>query len=162
MSNKEMAELFALMMMVWPNAELFRGGTQKLTPTIKFWASCTPEVDSWVGQQAVTRLCQTSRFPPTIAEFKAAAAEINAEIKRRIDAVWDYISLALAEGQSPAQIVRCFPPGSLCAKAFDAIGKASPLSYQSFSGAYRAVIQTNNIRLPESRDALLRIPAGTI
>lgn len=58
MTGKEMTELFAVMLLAWPNAETFKGGIAKLAPTIKLWVSCTTDVDFWTGQQAVIRLCQ--------------------------------------------------------------------------------------------------------
>ena len=61
MTGKEMTELFAIMLLAWPNAETFKGGIPKLAPTIKLWVSCTANVDFWTGQQAVVRLCQHYR-----------------------------------------------------------------------------------------------------
>ena len=71
MTNKEMSELFSVMMLAWPNAEMFKGGVAKLAPTIKLWTSCLPEIDFWTGQQALIKLCRVCKYPPTIAEFKS-------------------------------------------------------------------------------------------
>jgi len=84
MTNKEMSELFSVMMLAWPNAEMFKGGITKLAPTIKLWASCLPEVDFWTGQQALIKLCRVCKFPPTIAEFKEQADIFNKEIESTI------------------------------------------------------------------------------
>ena len=69
MTNKEMSELFSVMMLAWPNAEMFKGGVAKLAPTIKLWTSCLPEIDFWTGQQALIKLCRVCKYPPTIADF---------------------------------------------------------------------------------------------
>ena len=80
MTGKEMTELFAIMLLAWPNAETFKGGIPKLAPTIKLWVSCTADVDFWTGQQAVVRLCQHCKFPPTIAEFREQVDNVNKDI----------------------------------------------------------------------------------
>ena len=84
MTNKEMSEIFVLMILAWPNAEMFKGGIETLTPTIKLWARCLPDVDFWTGQQALTRLCRVCKFPPTIAEFKEQADVFNKEIESAV------------------------------------------------------------------------------
>ena len=70
MTQKEMTELFAIMLLAYPNAEIFKGGIQKLAPTIELWTRCLPEVDYWTGQHAVLKLCRECKYPPTIAAFK--------------------------------------------------------------------------------------------
>ncbi len=87
MTNKEMSELFSVMMLAWPNAEMFKGGTAKLAPTIKLWTSCLPEIDFWTGQQVLIKLCRVCKFPPTIAEFKEQADVFDKEIKSAIDRI---------------------------------------------------------------------------
>lgn len=81
MTNKEMTELFSIMLLAWPNAETFRGGIAKLGPTIRLWATCTADIDFWTGQQAMIRLVETSKFPPSIAEFKEQAKVVEDRIK---------------------------------------------------------------------------------
>ena len=58
MTRKEMTEIFSVMLLAWPNAEMFKGGVQKLGPTIELWTACLPDVDFWQGQQAVIKLCR--------------------------------------------------------------------------------------------------------
>ena len=84
MTIKETTEIFSLMLLAWPNAENFKGGIQKLEPTIKLWAKCLPDVDFWVAKRAVIKLCRECKFPPTIAEFKSKADEIKAKIENKI------------------------------------------------------------------------------
>lgn len=40
MTKKEMTELFSVMLLAWPNAEMFKGGVAKLGPTIELWTAC--------------------------------------------------------------------------------------------------------------------------
>ena len=78
-----MTELFSVMLLAWPNAEMFKGGVAKLGPTIELWTACLPEVDFWTGRQAVVRLCRTSPFPPSIAEFKRQAEAVDRDFSFR-------------------------------------------------------------------------------
>ena len=80
MTNKEMTELFSVMLLAWPQAEMFKGGITKLGPTIELWTTCTRDIDFWTGQQAVVLLCKTSKFPPTIAEFRQQAEAVETKI----------------------------------------------------------------------------------
>ena len=52
-TTKEMTEIFSVMLLAWPNAEMFKGGVAKLGPTIELWTACLSDVDFWLGQQAV-------------------------------------------------------------------------------------------------------------
>lgn len=45
MTKKEMTELFSVMLLAWPNAEMFKGGVAKLGPTIELWTACLTDVD---------------------------------------------------------------------------------------------------------------------
>ena len=82
MTHKEMSEIFAVMLLAYPNAEVFKGGIAKLGPTINLWVTCLPEIDFWTGQQAVVKLVRECKFPPTIAEFKEKAEKVQAEVRR--------------------------------------------------------------------------------
>lgn len=93
MTKKEVAEIFAVLMIAYPNAEMFRGGSQqeiemKLGPTITLWAACLRDVDFWMGQKAVIKLCQTCKFPPTIAEMREATEAVSEEIKAEINTAY--------------------------------------------------------------------------
>lgn len=84
MTKKEMTEIFTAMMLAWPNAEMFKGGIQKLGPTIALWTISMSDVDFWTAQQAVVKLCRTSKFPPTIAEMREQANVVNNEIENEV------------------------------------------------------------------------------
>ena len=113
MTNKEMSELFAVMMLAWPNAEMFKGGTAKLAPTIKLWTSCLPEIDFWTGQQVLIKLCRVCKFPPTIAEFKEQAEVLNKEIDSAVnDMMWELRSASMMHGSLDAWYAS-LPEGSI-------------------------------------------------
>ncbi len=89
MTQKEMTEIFGVLLLAYPNAEVFKGGIQKLAPTINLWCTCLADVDFWTAQQAVIKLCRECKFPPTIAEFKEKADAVTAEVKQQIDSDWN-------------------------------------------------------------------------
>ena len=69
MTNKEMSEIFSVMMLAYPNAELFKGDAEKLVPTIKLWTQCFHDVPFELMQKAVHGLIMSSPYPPTISEM---------------------------------------------------------------------------------------------
>lgn len=82
MTRAEMTEIFAVLMLAYPYAEMFKApGKQavmeKLAPTITLWATCLADVDFWTGQQAAVRVCRVCKFPPTIAEFREQADAVT-------------------------------------------------------------------------------------
>ena len=109
MTHKEMSEIFAVMLLAYPNAEVFKGGIAKLGPTINLWVTCLPEIDFWTGQQAVVKLVRECKFPPTIAEFKEKAEKVQAEVKARIDQEWNYLKLDMVLGKTPEEAVASLP-----------------------------------------------------
>lgn len=85
MTRAEMTEIFSVFMLAWPNAETFRASSKeelaaKLGPTITLWAACLRDVDYWTAQKATVKLCQSCKFPPTIAEMREAVDAVNREI----------------------------------------------------------------------------------
>ena len=85
MTKLEMTEIFSAMMLAWPNAELFKGGLPRLAPTVSLWAAAFSDVDFWTGLQALNIILRECKFPPTIADFRAAADRVNKKIKDRVD-----------------------------------------------------------------------------
>ena len=71
MTRAEMTEIFAVLMLAYPNAEMFKAPSsqalmEKLAPTITLWATCLADVDFWTGQQAGVRVCRdASSRPPS-------------------------------------------------------------------------------------------------
>ena len=112
MTHKEMSEIFAVMLLAYPNAEVFKGGIAKLGPTINLWVTCLPEIDFWTGQQAVVKLVRECKFPPTIAEFKEKAEKVQAEVRARIDQAWNYLKLDMGLGKTPEEAVARLPEGT--------------------------------------------------
>lgn len=93
MTDKEMSEIFAMLALAYPNAELFKGA--KLVPTIKLWAKAAYDVDYWTGQQAAARLMRKSKFPPTIAEFVEEAKIVTLDTEQEIRSQWDFLKLEI-------------------------------------------------------------------
>ena len=100
MTRKEMSEIFAVLMLAYPRADMFKGGMAKLGPTIELWTTCNGDVDFWTGQQAVIRVCRECTFPPTIAEFRAAAKSVTDEIDAKARAVYQSMRSALTFARS--------------------------------------------------------------
>ena len=149
MTRKEVTELFSVMLLAWPNAEMFKGGVQKLGPTIELWAKCLPDVDFWTGQQALIRLCQVCKFPPTIAEFREQVENVKSDILRRTELEWSIIRTDLHFGTTPQQVYANLRPDSLGRLAIDAMGgpehiiqKSGLLNYYGFEEAVRNVIMS--------------------
>lgn len=141
MTNKEMTELFAVMLLAWPNAETFKGGIPKLTPTIKLWTSCTADVDFWTGQQAVIHLCQHCKFPPTIAEFREQVDNVNKDIKSITSRTFQEIrSAELMYGSLEAFYAK-LPLGSFTRAVIDTVGgvDALTLPVKSIGGGKQAM-----------------------
>ena len=93
MTRAEMTEIFAVLMLAYPNAEMFKAQSQqalkeKLAPTITLWTTCLPDVDFWTAQKAVVKLCQTCKFPPTIAEMREASDGVLREMKSEIQSAY--------------------------------------------------------------------------
>lgn len=128
MTGKEMTELFAVMLLAWPNAETFKGGIAKLAPTIKLWVSCTTDVDFWTGQQAVIRLCQHCKFPPTIAEFREQVDNVNKDIKSITSRTYQEIRSAELMYGSLEAFYAELPPGNFTRAVIDTVGGIAALT----------------------------------
>lgn len=88
MTKKEVTEIFSVLMLAYPRAEMFQGGIAKLGPTISLWARCLDDVDYWTGLQATLRVCKECVFPPTIAEFRKAVKEVTDELNGKADGIF--------------------------------------------------------------------------
>lgn len=160
MTHKEMSEIFAVMLLAYPNAEVFNGGIAKLGPTINLWVTCLPEIDFWTGQQAVVKLVRECKFPPTIAEFKEKAEKVQAEVRARIDQAWNYLKLDMGLGKTPEEAVARLPEGTDIRRVIEAMGGPSRLiatgertfgdgtvktyeyyNYDGFKSAYETIIR---------------------
>lgn len=157
MTQKEVTELFSVMLLAWPNAEMFKGGVQKLGPTIELWAKCLPDVDFWTGQQALIQLCRVCKFPPSIAEFREQVAHVNAGLLRRAEFEWERIRLELEMGRSPQQIYDDLPVDGLGRLTLTAMGGPSTIfqqsglfNYYTFVEICQNVIKTTEKRLDAS------------
>lgn len=106
MTKKEMSEIFAIMLLAYPTAETFKGGIQKLAPTIELWTAALPEVDFWLGQKAVMKLVRECKYPPTIAEFREKAESIKDEIRGHALEEWGMLKTVMSlMDKSPQEAV---------------------------------------------------------
>lgn len=95
MTKKEIIELFGVMRTAWPNAEPFRSGDMKaLEPTVLLWANAAADMDFRFGQMALLELVKTSRFPPTVAEFREAAALVRKKLEAEADQQMNFLHMA--------------------------------------------------------------------
>lgn len=151
MTNTEMTEIFAVMLLAWPNAETFKGGIAKLGPTIKLWASCTKDIDFWTGQQAVVRLCKECKHPPTISEFRAAAEAVDREIQKGVKQSWERLRLIADIKGDVSEYLQSLPDGCETKAVVAAMGGPDALviedgrgrlwNYDGFRDAYIALIR---------------------
>lgn len=163
MTRKEMTEIFSVMLLAWPNAEMFKGGVQKLGPTIELWTACLPDVGFWTAQQAVIKLCRECKFPPSIAEFKEKAEKVKSEVKARIEMSWSMLRMDMQLGKTPEEACARLPKDSAEYLVIQAIGGPSRLivteehtsadgrkkiteryNYGDFAAAYERLIRQTN------------------
>lgn len=170
MTHKEMTEIFAVLLLAYPNAEMFKGGLQKLAPTINLWATCLPDVDYWTAQRAVVKLCRECKFPPTIAELKAKADEVKAEVDNQIRIAWQGLRLSIELGATPeeaysresnntrAAIDLMGGPAKLIVSEIHTYGdgrkeRIEVYNYQGFKGAYESMLHGDNALGGVTQDA---------
>lgn len=150
MTKKEMTEIFSVMLLAWPNAEMFKGGVAKLGPTIELWTACLTEVDFWLGQHAVILLCRECKFPPSIAEFKEKADSVKQELDERISLEWNQVKFSGLLNKSPEEWYRRLPTGSYVKAVVDALGGVKKFAtggegswnYYEFRDMYERLIRT--------------------
>lgn len=167
MTKKEMTEIFAVMQLAYPRAEMFKGGIETLKPTIELWVACLPDVDAWTGQQAIKRICRESKFPPTIAEFRAAAEEVCRDIESTIGRYINDIRIADTIEGIEAYYAKLLE-GSPIKATIDRMGGTVALSttythngkqcsrwnWPEFATAYKSLIRSGNVIESQKAKAL--------
>lgn len=163
MTKAEMTEIFAVLMLAYPNAEMFRASSkpelmEKLAPTITLWTTCLRDMDFWTAQKAVVKVCETCKFPPTIAEMREAAEtilrEMAVEIKTAYLMARSAVDIGLAMGANLEEVYRDLPARSM--KVIDAMGGmerfAPPdgalYNMTGFEQTYERLLRQNPIGLP--------------
>ena len=146
MTQKEMTEIFSLLLLAYPNAEIFKGGVQKLAPTINLWCECLPDVDFWIAQQAVIKLCRECKFPPTIAEFKEKADAVKSKVEEEIETAWSMFRLSMdANDLTPKEAFDREPHDSPVRMVIEAMGGPEQLLIQDEH------VYSNGDRVPYER-----------
>lgn len=163
MNRAEMTEIFAVLMLAYPNAEMFKAPDQqalkeKLAPVITLWTTCLRDVDFWTAQRAVVLVCQTCKFPPTIAEMQEAAEKVTAEVESEVNRAYlqlrDDVRYMTQNGKTLVQVYESLPTRSR--KVIDAMGgmeqfapSDSPmLNMGGFRRTYGALLRSNPVGLP--------------
>ena len=158
-----MTEIFAVLMLAYPNAEMFRASskqelTEKLAPTITLWATCLRDLDFWMAQKAVVRLCRTCKFPPTIAEMQEAAEAVRRDTAEEIRGAYltarNAVQLGLEMGGTLEEVYKDLLPRSM--KVIDAMGgmerfappDAAMFNMDGFEQTYERLLRQNPIGLP--------------
>lgn len=162
MNRAEMTEIFAVLMIAYPQAEMFKAESQqalkeKLAPTISLWTTCLKDIDFWTAQQAVVRVCQKCKFPPTIAEMREAAEDVKHQVKSEIE--WAYMMArsavnTLMDGETLNDAYASLPTRSK--KVIDAMGGMEafapvdkPLfNMAGFEQTYERLLRSNPVGLP--------------
>lgn len=93
MNRAEITEIFAVLMLAYPNAEMFKAPDRealkaKLAPVVTLWTTCLRDIDFWTAQRAVVKVCQGCKFPPTIAEMREAADAVTLETRQEIETAY--------------------------------------------------------------------------
>lgn len=163
MTRAEVTELFAVLMLAYPNAEMFKAPDKeslkaKLAPTITLWATCLRDIDFWAGQKAVIRVCQSCKYPPTIAEVREAAEaelhEMRAEISNAYMMARSFIQVEESLGGTAADALGYLPART--AKVIEAMGGVDAFvqpdkpgyNMTGFEETYEALLRKNPIGLP--------------
>lgn len=162
MNRAEMTEIFAVLMLAYPSAEMFRANSQqdlkeKLAPTITLWTTCLKDIDFWTAQQAVVRVCQSCKFPPTIAEMREAAEDVKHQVESEIDHALLMACQTVRyrlEGETLESIYEELPDRTR--KTIDAMGGMeafappdSPMfNAREFERTYERLLRSNPVGLP--------------
>ena len=163
MNRAEVTELFAILMLAYPNAETFKAPTQqalmeKLAPTITLWAACLKDVDARTGQEAIVKLCQTCKFPPTIAELREAVKTVRSETEGEIMGAFrearNALNTAAMAGLTAEQVLARLPKRTQRVIAemggLDAFAPPDKSIYDvgGFRRTYEGLLRTNPVGLP--------------
>lgn len=160
MNRVEMTEIFSVLMLAYPNAEMFRaedteGLKLKLAPIITLWTTCMKDVDFWTAQQAVVKVCKTCKFPPTIAEMREAAEDVLKDVHNETDRAYLEARSALSlRGGDLEAAYKELPTRSR--RVIDAMGGmevfAPPdkemLNMHGFKATYERLLRSNPVGLP--------------
>ena len=162
MNRAEMTEIFAVLMVAYPNAEMFRAESQqalkeRLAPTITLWTTCLQDIDFWTAQKAVIRVCKTCKFPPTIAEMREAADGVSEEVRLEIESACMKARNALRwlqDGESEEDAIKRLPARTQ--KTIEAMGGIRAFSppdkpmfnFDGFRQTYERLLRANPVGLP--------------
>lgn len=163
MTQAEMTEIFAILKLAYPHAEMFKAINaqavkERLAPTIILWTACLQEFDSWTMQRAVVKVCQTCKFPPSIAEMREAAEKVLSECKAEISNAYlmarNAMAIGKTLGETTEQICEALPPRTRRVIAeMGGIEKFAPPDKASFDmlgfeNTYERLLRSAHVELP--------------
>lgn len=158
MTKKEMSEIFGALLLAYPNAEVFKGGIQKLKPTIELWTAALPEVDYWIAQRALIRVVRECKFPPSIAEFREAAKHEQANADAACHAAWFLLEPLLDQLRCESDVRQLTDPQTK--RAIEIMGGVERLqgkmAYYEFQAAYQKAIRETKPLAPSSAQNTVR------
>ena len=163
MNRAEMTEIFAVLMLAYPNAEMFKAPTQeelkeKLAPVVTLWTTCLRDVDFWTAQRAVVKVCQGCKFPPTIAEMREAADAVTRETRQEVEEAYmmarNELRYIRRAGESAEDVLEHLPTRTR--KVIEAMGGLDAFmppdkpcfEMRAFEQTYERLLRNNPIGLP--------------
>lgn len=73
MTISDVTKILARIAVAWPNSEFAKSDKRTMTLTAQVWAENTADIEYWAGVLGINALCKTSKFSPSIAEFREAS-----------------------------------------------------------------------------------------
>ena len=97
MTYEETDTMLRLMRLNWPKAPMF---TQTEYGTlVELWALCLMHISHAVAQVALVDICRTCKYPPTIAEFCAAANVVAEKLSAEAEDAYDTLRWVIPRTQ---------------------------------------------------------------
>lgn len=157
MNKVEMTEIFSVMMLAWPNADMFKGGIQKLGPTVAAWTISLSDVTPWVANRAVLKLYREADYPPSPAKFRKAVDDVLSEMRSEIRAAFSQIRTGEMYYGSLEAYYTALRPESRIKTVIDSMGgpdtlvitgkKVERWNLQGFEDAYWSLLSDEQISL---------------
>ena len=94
MTEKEVATLFMLIAALYPNDKTF---VEPDLARTQAWAVMLSDIPFDTARHALQKQAATNKFPPTIAEIRACAVDLNGTQALTADEAYGYVRRAIAK-----------------------------------------------------------------
>ena len=148
MNKREITEILSLFVLAYPGTKVFEGGIPKLEPMINLWHISLLDIPYSLAKDAALQICRESKFPPTIAEFRAKAEEVRKSIHYEVLEGVLFIRDRLLD-HTPEEVLAQLAPGSPMRVVIEAMGGPARLidrngrfNYLEFSDNYERLLCT--------------------